>query len=26
VLAAIGVLVAVRVLHWGRVLDVRTLG
>jgi molybdate transport system permease protein len=26
VLAAIGVLVAVRALHWGRVLDVRTLG
>ena len=26
VLAAIGVLVAVRALHWGRALDVRTLG
>jgi molybdate transport system permease protein len=26
VLAALGVLVAVRALHWGRVLDVRSLG
>lgn len=26
VLAALGVLVAVRVLHWGRVLDLRSLG
>ncbi len=26
VLAALGVLVAVRALHWGRVLDLRTLG
>ena len=26
VLAAFGVLVAVRALHWGRVLDVRSLG
>jgi molybdate transport system permease protein len=26
VLAALGVLVAVRVLHWGRALDVRNLG
>jgi ABC-type sulfate transport system permease component len=26
VLAAFGVLVAVRVLHWGRVLDLRSIG
>ncbi|HUQ43124.1 MAG TPA: ABC transporter permease [Candidatus Limnocylindria bacterium] len=26
VVAALGVLIAVRVLHWGRALDVRTLG
>ena len=26
VLAAFGVLIAVRVLHWGRVLDDRSLG
>jgi molybdate transport system permease protein len=26
VVAALGVLIAVRALHWGRALDVRTLG
>jgi molybdate transport system permease protein len=26
VLAALGVLVAVRMLHWGRALDLRSLG
>ena len=26
VLAAFGVLVAVRLLHWGRALDIRSLG
>jgi len=26
VVAALGVLIAVRVFHWGRVLDVRSVG
>jgi ABC-type sulfate transport system permease component len=26
ILAAFGVLIAVRALHWGRVLDLRSLG
>ena len=26
IMAALGVLVAVRVFHWGRVLDVRSVG